>query len=84
MQKGKVATMSQMEITVANYTLSLRFDDESSPSGTVVRNPDGVEASFNSPACLLHLLEGMLGRRAWQAHGEQILAALRALRCPCA
>jgi len=77
--------MWETEIAVANYTLSLRFDDGgSTPSGTVVRSPDGVEASFNSPACLLHLLEGMVGRRDWQAYGEQIVAALRTLRYPCA
>jgi hypothetical protein len=76
--------MCETVITVANYTLSLRFDNGSTSSGTVVRNPDGVEASFNSPTCLLHLMEGLVGRRGWQAYGEQIIATLRTLRCPCA
>jgi hypothetical protein len=75
--------MRETEITVANYTLSLRLD-ERTLRGTVVRQPDGVEAHFSSPECLQHLLEGMVGRRAWQANCEQIMAALpSALRCPC-
>ena len=76
--------MRETQITVANYTLSLRLN-ERTLSGTVVRQPDGVEAHFSSPECLLHLLEGMVGCRAWQAHGEQIMASLpKTLRCPCA
>lgn len=76
--------MRETEITVASYTLSLRLN-ESAPGGTVVRQPDGVEARFSSPECLLHLLEGMVGRRVWQSHREQIMAALPGeLRCPCA
>lgn len=73
----------EIEISVASYTLSLRFDSDSDNRGTVVRLPDGVEASFSGPDCLPHLLEGMVGRRAWQAHGGQIIAAL-AGSCPCA
>jgi hypothetical protein len=76
--------MRETEICVANYTLSLRLD-ERTMSGTLVRQPDGVEADFSSPECLAHLLEGMIGRRAWLAHCEQIMAALPGpLRCPCA
>lgn len=69
-----------MEITVANSTLRVRFDGDSCSSGTLVRHSDGVEASFSSPDCLLHLLEGMLGRRAWQAHREAVLGQLPCLR----
>jgi hypothetical protein len=76
--------MREMEIRVANFTLSLRHD-ERTLGGSVVRQQDGLEARFSSPECLQHLLEGMVGRRAWQAHCEQIMAALPgALRCPCA
>jgi len=70
----------QMEITVANSTLQVRFDGDMCSSGTVVRQADGIEASFNSPDCLLHLLEGLLGRRAWGACRDQVLALIPCLR----
>jgi hypothetical protein len=77
--------MGQTQITVANITLSLTFDYDGSAGGTVVRQQDGVEARFSSPDCLLHLIEGLVGRRAWQAHHDQIQAAVAsALRPPCA
>jgi hypothetical protein len=76
--------MREIEISVASYTLSLCFDDDSAFGGTVVRQPDGVEARFSSHECLLHLLEGMVGRRAWQTYGDQIIEALRETSCPCA
>lgn len=69
-----------MQITVANYTLSLCFDSESCSSGTLVRHPDGVEASFSSPDCLLYLLEGIFGRRAWHTYRDQIVDQLPCLR----
>lgn len=62
----------QMLISVADFTLNLRFDSEGCRGGTLVRLPDGVEATFNSPDCLLHLIEGMVGRRTWQAHRDHI------------
>lgn len=67
--------MGQKQITVANQTLCLCFDGDSG-RGMLVRLDDGLEASFSSPDCLLHLIEGMLGRRAWQAHRERIEAEL--------
>lgn len=68
--------MDQTQITVANQTFSLCFDGHGCSSGTLVRLNDGLEASFSSCDCLLHLLEGVVGRRAWQANREQILATI--------
>ncbi|NTV64931.1 MAG: hypothetical protein HGA65_15585 [Oscillochloris sp.] len=76
--------MRELEISVASYTLRLRFDNNDAPSGTVVRQPDGVEARFNTTDCLLNLMEGMVGQRAWQTHREQIISALREVICICA
>lgn len=75
--------MGRSEFTVANQTFSLSFDGQSCTSGTLVRLDDGLEASFNNIDCLLHLLEGVVGRRVWQAQREQIEAALAEL-CACA
>jgi hypothetical protein len=71
--------MGQTQITVANQILRLDLDGERGQGGTLVRLNDGLEARFNSPECLPHLLEGMVGRRAWLAHHEQITAALASL-----
>jgi hypothetical protein len=81
-QKGD-DEMGRSEFTVANQTFSLSFDGQSCSSGTLVRLEDGLEARFNDRDCLLHLLEGVVGRRVWQAHREQIEAALSDL-CSCA
>ncbi|NTU79305.1 MAG: hypothetical protein HGA45_07870 [Chloroflexales bacterium] len=67
--------MGQTQITVANQTLCLCFDGDSG-RGVLVRLNDGLEARFSSPECLLHLLEGMVGRRTWQAHRERIEAEI--------
>ncbi len=74
--------MGRTQITVANQTLCLIFDSQSG-HGTLVRLNDGLEASFSSPECLPHLLEGVVGRRIWQAHHEQIVAEV-ARFIPCA
>lgn len=68
--------MGQTQITVANQVIRLNLDGERGQGGTLVRLSDGLEASFNSPECLPHLLEGMVGRRVWLAHRDQIVAAL--------
>jgi hypothetical protein len=75
--------MEQAQITVANQTISLCFHDLGCASGTLVRLDDGLEASFSGPECLLHLLEGIVGRRAWQSQQAQIVATVTAL-CSCA
>ena len=48
-------------------------------SGSLVRLPDGVEASFNHTEGLLVLLEGIGGRRWWQENQTQIEARLMTL-----
>lgn len=68
--------MGQAQITVANQTFSLSFDGQGCTSGTLVRLNDGLEARFSSCECLLHLLEGVVGRRTWQASRDQIVAEL--------
>jgi hypothetical protein len=67
--------MGRTQITVADQTLCLCIDGESG-RGMLVRLDDGLEARFSSPECLLHLIEGMVGRRTWQAHHEQIEAEI--------
>lgn len=74
--------MGQAQITVANQTICL-FYDGNSGQGTVVRLDDGLEAHFSTPECLPHLLEGLVGRRTWQVHREQIEAEIASL-LPCA
>lgn len=79
----KVKAMAQAQMTVANQIFSLSFDGQGCASGTLVRLNDGLEASFNGRECLLHLIEGVVGRRTWQANREQIEATLISL-CDCA
>ncbi len=67
--------MGQTQIIVANQTLRLSYD-RASGQGMLVRLDDGLEARFSSPECLPHLLEGMVGRRTWQAHHERIEAEI--------
>lgn len=69
-----------MQIVVASYTLRINFDSERCSGGTLVRLPDGVEARFSSRDCLVHLLEGMVGRKLWQSHHNEIEAQIVA-RC---
>ena len=69
------------QISVMGFTLDVRLDCAGCLGGTVVRNPDGIEARFNSLECLAHLLEGLVGRRAWQAHGPQIERQIRTTLC---
>ncbi|NJN14924.1 MAG: hypothetical protein HC822_00720 [Oscillochloris sp.] len=69
-------------ITVSGYTLALCLDKHY--RGTLVRLPDQIEASFNSYESLVHLLEGMLGRRRWQEQGATVLAMCDKLVQGCA
>jgi hypothetical protein len=75
--------MAQTQIVIANQTLSLRLSGEGPGRGTLVRLNDGLEGSFSNCECLLHLLEGMIGRRAWLAHQDQIVATVATI-CDCA
>lgn len=68
------------QFTVANQTFSLTFDGEHGSSGSLVRLEDGLEATFSNAECLLHLLEGVVGRRVWQHHRATIEARVLALR----
>jgi hypothetical protein len=72
-----VSTTGWTQITVAGQNFSLSFDGQGCTSGTLVRHSDGLEARFNSRECLLHLLEGVIGRRTWQARGAEIVAELK-------
>ena len=74
--------MEQAQITVANQTISLSWQGAGCTCGTLVRLNDGLEASFNGHDCLLHLIEGMVGRRAWQAQQAQIIATIQTI-CRC-
>lgn len=74
--------MEQAQITVANQTISLCWQGAGCTSGTLVRLNDGLEASFNGRECLLHLLEGMVGRRTWQAQHAQIEETIATI-CRC-
>ena len=65
-----------MELTVTHYTLQLAFDPQSQGSSIVVRMPDGVEAFCTFQDGLPSLLEGMCGRRWWQAHRDEIAQEL--------
>ncbi|NJN16918.1 MAG: hypothetical protein HC822_11940 [Oscillochloris sp.] len=69
--------MISTKLLIANYTLNLSLDARG--QGTLVRLPDQVEASFNTYECLLVLLEGILGKRFWNAHREQLVATCNAL-----
>jgi hypothetical protein len=71
--------MGRAQFTVANQTFSLSFDSQGCGSGTLVRLDDGLEARFSNCECLLHLLEGVVGRRVWQTYRAQIEAELSAL-----
>jgi hypothetical protein len=73
--------MGQWQITVANQTLRLSYDGKSG-QGFLVRLEDGLEASFSSPTCLPHLIEGILGQRAFLTNRDHIVHELsRVLPC---
>ncbi|MBK9712546.1 MAG: hypothetical protein IPO81_14705 [Kouleothrix sp.] len=61
-----------VELIAIPYTIRLDIECETCCRGSLVRLPDGVEASFNCADGLLVLLEGMGGRRWWQANRTQI------------
>jgi hypothetical protein len=63
-----------LELTAMPYTMRLEVECDSCCRGSIVRLPDGVEASFNHTDGLLILLESMGGRRWWQENHTQIEA----------
>ena len=52
-----------LELTAIPYTIKLDLECDGYCHGSLVRLPDGVEASFNHMEGLLVLLEGIGGRR---------------------
>src|SRR5262245_55470553 len=68
-----------LELTVLPYSIKLDIECDSCCRGSLVRLPDGVEASFNHTEGLLVLLEGMGGRRWWQENQAQIEARVSTL-----
>ena len=63
-----------MELTALPYTIKLDIECDGCCRGSLVRLPDGVEASFTHTEGLLVLLEGVGGRRWWQENQSQIEA----------
>ena len=61
------------------YTMKLEVECDPCCRGSIVRLPDGVEASFSHTEGLLVLLEGMGGRRWWQENQERIEAQVMML-----
>ena len=68
-----------MELTAIPYTIKLDLDCDGCCHGSLVRLPDGVEASFSHTEVLLVLLEGIGGRRWWQENQTQIEARVMTL-----
>jgi hypothetical protein len=56
------------------YTIQLDVECDDCCRGSLIRLPDGVEASFNHTEGLLVLLEGVGGRHWWQENKTQIEA----------
>jgi hypothetical protein len=68
-----------LELTALPYTIKLDIECNGCCQGSLVRLPDGVEASFNHTEGLLVLLEGIGGRRWWQENQTQIEARVMTL-----
>jgi len=68
-----------LELTALPYTIKLDLECNGYCHGSLVRLPDGVEASFNHTEGLLVLLEGIGGRRWWQENQTQIEARVMTL-----
>jgi hypothetical protein len=64
--------MKSVELVASPYTIRLDVECADCCRGSMVRLPDGVEASFNCTDALLVLLEGMTGKRWWQANRAQV------------
>ena len=66
----------EYRLSVANQTLHIVFDDARKWSGHILRPTDGLEASFSNRMCLEHLIEGLIGRRAWPQYRSQVQTIL--------
>jgi hypothetical protein len=67
------ADTTKIELEAVPYTIRLDVECEDCCRGSLVRLPDGVEASFNCADGLLVLLECMGGRGWWQDNRTHIL-----------
>lgn len=65
-----------VELIAMPYTIRLDVECEDCCRGSLIRLPDGIEASFNCIEGLLILLESMGGRRWWQENRAQIVERL--------
>lgn len=70
---------TDLELTAMPYTIKLDMECDGCCRGSLVRLPDGIEASFNHTEGLLVLLEGVGGRRWWQENQSQIEARVSIL-----
>lgn len=68
-----------LEIVALPYTIQLDVECTQCCRGSIIRQPDGVEASFNCADSLFVLLECMSGQGWWQANREAIEARLGTL-----
>jgi hypothetical protein len=63
-----------MSVELAAVPYIIRLDVECEPCcrGSLIRLPDGIEATFNCVDALLVLLEGVGGKRWWSDNQAQI------------
>jgi len=66
----------EYRLFVGNQTLHIIFDRKQNWHGYIIRPSDGVEAAFSSRSCLEHVIEGLLGRRAWTQYRQQVLTMI--------
>jgi len=77
--RGAHIRIIDLELTAIPYTIKLDIACDGCCRGSLVRFPDGVEASFNHTEGLFVLLEGVGGRRWWQENQTQIEARVMTL-----
>lgn len=66
----------QYRLFVADQALRIIFDGAKPWSGHVLRPADGLEAYFSNRDGLEHVLEGLIGRRAWAQYRQQVVTLL--------
>ena len=64
--------MMYVELTITPYTLQLAIEPQGHSSSILVRRHDGVEAVCTFHDGLPSLLEGLCGKRWWQAHRAEV------------
>ena len=62
-----------IEIDATPYKLCLHYTSSLQSGATVVRFPDGIEASCNELQGLWMILEVLGGRQWWQHHHPQVI-----------